>query len=894
MQFHFEPNLPHQTAAVDAVVRVFEGAPYTQAADRLLTGDVSGNVLPIGVDRIKANVAALAAESDISDYAPVDEPDFTIEMETGTGKTYVYLRTMFQLHRQYGLHKFVVVVPSVAVREGVLATLRDTRQHFQAMYGVSASIVEYSSKRLADVRGYCATNHLSIMVMNKQSFDSDSKVINAEDRDSGNLLKQLQAVQPVLILDEPQEGMDTENMRKRLATFNPLFKLRYSATHRLPKNVVYRLTPYDAYNQGLVKKIAVFSIHETNRQSNVAIQFGELILKSGKDPTAKLLLNVRRKSGEISEREVTVRRLDDLAKRTNNPVYGGWVVEDIGTTDVFDGKGYVKFTNGEQIMEGGTVGSDQADIFRQQIRRTIQNHFRRKAQLIELGIKPLALFFIDRVANYVAPDGLIRRLFVEQYTELYHKRYGTAPMNVDEVHNGYFAQSRDGGYTDSRRAMEGEGSRSVYDRILRDKLQLLALDDPLEFIFSHSALGVGWDNPNVFTICTLNESISQIKKRQEIGRGLRLCIRQDGRRYEEPEGRAGGELVNLLTVVPNESYHNFVATYQIELQEELGEGVAIPKIRDDNRTITTIKRNEERFSSDDFADLWTQLAAETRCRVHFREERLIEDGIAALSDLVVAGGELEISLHVWKSVQEERIESDELGTARTEVKGRQASLDIVGELSRSTALAHSTTVAILRGLPGHQKANICRNPMGFMAEATRILRNVVSREMVRLLCYEKTGGTLDATDFLERVIETKDDVFATPNRGLYDHIIHESEVERHFADVLDNTSTVRLFFKLPNRYTITTPIGNYTPDFALVMEKRDLDSTDDQTRFYFIVETKGTRDLNRLRPDERIKIECAIKHFQALGLARYLAPVDSERTFDDQAREATGHTFFTQ
>ena len=901
VNIQFEPNLSHQTAAVDAVVRIFEGAPYTRPEEKFWTGEVSSNLLAISAEKIKENVASLADDQGIEDYGPTDEPDFSVEMETGTGKTYVYIRTIFQLHKQYGLHKFIIVVPSVAIREGVMATLRDTIQHFRGIYGEAASVIEYNSKRLPDVRSFCVTNHLSIMVMNKQAFDKDTAIINAEDRDSGNLLEQIQKVQPVAIMDEPQEGMDTDNMKRRLAAFNPLFKLRYSATHRYPKNVIYRLTPHDAYNSGLVKKVAVLSIHETNTQSNVAIKFRKVNLRPGKDPTAGLTLNVRLKSGEIKEKAVTVKPMDDLAQKTNNPVYNGWIVKNLGTTDVFDGEGWVEFTNGEKIEEGSTVGSDRGEIFRQQIRRTIQNHFRRKKQLESLDIKPLALFFIDRVANYIEPEGLIRQLFIEEYTALYRKEHGKKPTNVEAVHGGYFAQTAKGDYTDNARSMEGETSKAIYDRILKEKMQLLSFDDPLEFIFSHSALGVGWDNPNVFTICTLNESISQIKKRQEIGRGLRLCIQQDGKRYRDAEDIQEGKEVNLLTVVPNESYQAFVATYQTELQEELGASGKLPKIRDDNKVPIQITRSEDRFSSDDFAELWRKIAQRTKCKIHFREENLVEKGIEALSDIAVRKNEVEVSLHKWASITEgeEGVEIEEDNSysrsSRASIHGTQATLDVIGELSRDTSLATATIAEILAELTPAQQTMLSSNPMKFMAEAAKKLRRIVGQELVRLVRYEKTNDTISMDELFPEIDETTREVTPTPKRGLYDHIIHDSNVESRIAADFDEQSTVRLFLKLPSGYKISTPIGNYTPDFALVMEKRELfDDKSDGKKFYFVVETKGTSDIDQLKPDERMKIECAIKHFEALGVAEYLPSVKDIESFDEKSFNAVRETFFNQ
>lgn len=883
MRLNYESNLEHQSAAVDAVCDIFEGAATTQRENTFWDDGVSGNFLDIPMNKVQQNVKKLT--EGIKDHAPTDDLDFSVEMETGTGKTYVYIKTIFQLHQQYGLHKFVILVPSVAIREGVLATFRDTRQHFSQRFNIEPTVIEYSSKKLHDIRSFCATSHLSIIVMNKQAIDSDTNVINAEDRDDGNLLERLQAVRSVVIMDEPQEGMDTPNMIRRLTAFNPLFKLRYSATHRHPKNVIYRLPPHEAYNRGLVKKIAVLSIHETNTQSNVAIRFKRLNL-SRRSPTATLILNRRMKGGQIAEREITVKRLDGLEIKSQNPVYNGWYVEDIGTTDLYGGKGYVKFTNGEQINEGEKIGSDRDQIFREQIRHTISKHFSRKEQLKSRGIKPLALFFIDRVANYIDDGGLIRKLFVEEYTAKHLEVFGKVATDVDNVHGGYFAQTSKGEFTDNKRSMEA--SQDIYDRILRDKTRLLSFDDPLEFIFSHSALGVGWDNPNVFTICTLNQSISQIKKRQEIGRGLRICVGQDGNRcFDAPETPEGQE-INLLTIVPNESYHAFVTTYQMELHEELGKHIEVPKIRNAKRPTTKIKRCEKRFNSDDFLHLWQQITKETRCRVYFDEGRLISKGISILSEIVVTENELEISLHQWNEIGERKIKDFHVGEIRDRARGRQTSVNVIGELSRNTALSPSTIVKILSGLPIRQREMLSLNPMGFIAEAVTKLRRLAQTEMVRLVKYEKSGQTLSMEELFAPEVEKNRDLTPTPERGLYDYIIHDSTVEEHMAYKINRDRKVRLFLKLPNTYKIPTPIGNYTPDFALVMEKHDFANPNEETLFYFVIETKGTREFDALKPDEQMKIECAVKHFEALGMRGYLAPIDRMETFKKKAREATG------
>ncbi|MBC6402280.1 MAG: DEAD/DEAH box helicase family protein [Hyphomonadaceae bacterium] len=894
MRIRFEPNLKHQQDAVRAVVAVFEGAPYARPEERFWSGEVSGNVMKLPPGEWRKNAANVAALNGIDDPACTDEPDFTVEMETGTGKTYTYLRTIFELNRKYGLHKFIIVVPSVAIREGTLTQLRLTKRHFSEMFSTVAEVIEYDSRKLPDVRNFCVSNHLSVMVINKQAFDKDHNIINDPNRDGGNLPEMLRQVRPVIVMDEPQEGMDTGNMQKRLAAFNPLFKLRYSATHRQPKNIVYRLNPYDSYNMGLVKKISVLSIHETNTQSNVAVTFRKINL-SAKEPTATVQLNARM-AGDFKSRSFKLKRGDDLEEKTRNPVYHRWTVEDIGTTDIYDGDAYIRFTNGETIKEGGRYGTDQATIFREQIRRAVQAHFRHKQRVVPMGIKPLALFFIDRVANYIDSGGLVRRIFEEEYAALFKAQYKADAPNIAAVHGGYFAQSGRGEYTDNARSMAT--NREIYDKILRDKEVLLSFDEPLEFIFSHSALGVGWDNPNVFTICTLNERESTIRKRQEIGRGLRLAVDQNGRRYYDPEGVREGEEVNHLTVVANQSYYAFANTYQEELREELGAQTKAPPVRDGNRVAIRIKRDRNRFEAKDFQRLWQRIALKTRCTVHFRESELIEKCVERLNSIATDENRLEVTLSYWESIDAEGgIKGRQKGAARAAARGQFTGIDIVGELARNTALSWASTIAVLSRLDDRQKRRLIKNPMQFLAEAAKRIRVVMQHEMVRLVKYETTGESYPL-HMLEPEYETRRPTVATPKRGLYDRVIHDSTVERDFAEDIDKQPNVRVFLKLPAAYKIPMPFGgSYNPDFALVIEKADLDSPETAPRYYFTVETKGATEYEKLRPEELLKIRCAVKHFEAIGLIRdanggYLAPVENLHSFDARARESVGETFF--
>jgi type III restriction enzyme len=315
-------------------------------------------------------------------------------------------------------------------------------------------------------------------------------------------------------------------------------------------------------------------------------------------------------------------------------------------------------------------------------------------------------------------------------------------------------------------------------------------------------------------------------------------------------------------------------------------------MRDDNRPMKSIKRNESRFTSDDFKNLWQKIARKTRCRVHFREESLIEKGIEALSDIVVDRNTLEISLNRWHSMNAESIDAKNIGTTKADIKGHFATLNIVEELAKNTMLAISTLTEMLIALPDAQKTMIANNPMQFMAEATKSLRFIINEELVRLVHYEPLDD-MHPLELFAPLEETKQDITATPKKGLYDYIIHDSDIEKTIAQDFDAHHTVRLFLKLPKDYKIPTPIGNYTPDFALVIEKSNLDNPASESLFYFTIETKGTDRGEKLKPDEAMKIKCAIKHFEALGMQGYLAPIDDLSAFDAKARQRTGQTFFT-
>jgi len=891
MKFKFESNLKFQLDAISSVTDLFVGAPFIKPEEAIFS-EVASNVLKISPEEVFANRDKVIKNNGITNSCKEEVLDFCVEMETGTGKTYVYVRTILELHQKYGLSKFIIVVPSVAVKEGVMKTLQITKDHFEELYNsIPYSYFEYDSKKINKVRSFVYSNHLQIMIMNVQAFNADDRIINQE-RDSNNgekLIDLIEKVSPVLILDEPQVGMDTSNTKVRRKKLNPLFTLRYSATHKVVKNLIHRLSPYEAYNQGLVKKIEVFSIHESNTQSNVYVEFEGIKLTSDK-PQAKLKISYRLASGDFKVKSGYFKDGDDLEEKTKNPVYKGWVIERI-LKDPLNGTSTIKFSNGTNLTRGESHGTDKESIFREQIRWTIKKHFDKKDKYKDKKIKVLSLFFIDRVANYIEDNSLIRGLFEKVYTEEYKNRYKILPDNISKVHDGYFARTSQGDYTDSELSMSKNSE--AYQKILKDKERLLSFEEPLEFIFSHSALGVGWDNPNVFNICTLNETESLIKKRQEIGRGLRLSVTQEGVRYRDSIDVEEGKEVNLLTVVANQSYYAFTQSYQEELIAEYGFGEKKPDIRNARHEPKQIRLNKNAITSNDFQNLWKKISQKTKCKVFFREDSIIEKCIESLNTIVVPEVVISINLNRITEIleqEEDMIQSKNVGQTEAETKAKFAPINLFEEIAKNTALSVATATKILEGVDNKQM--IIRNPVVYLTEAIKRIKRVLNDEMVRLVRYEALNESYSLKEFEDVVTTYQQSNIIEVNKGIYDHVVCDSDIERNFALDIDEENKVRVFVKLPHWYTVPTPIGNYNPDFALVLEKKNLDDGG-KSNFYFVIETKGSREWESLKEDEKMKIDCAIKHFEAIGLKEYLAPIESVSTFKSKANEVTGENVFS-
>lgn len=896
MDLQFSPNEPYQRAAIDAVLDLFAG--HSRFSDTFRLGEeVRPNPQAVDWDRVRDNLRQVQARQGLpvdGDLAwlegtaevgggpavPVRFPNFTVEMETGTGKTYVYLRTALELYLRYGFRKFIVVVPSVAVREGVIKTLQVTDRHFRALYqNPPYRYGAYDAGKLSRVRQFALSDGLEILVMTIQAFQGDRTVLRQE-RDQllgARPLHLIQATRPILILDEPQ-NMESEDRVRALADLNPLFALRYSATHRHLYNLVYRLTPLAAYRQGLVKKIEVAGLAE----AGAARPYIELVAvrRAPRRLEARVRAYRLRAGGAAALGEVTVRSGDDLEAKTRNPLYRGYRVDEVSNQ-------CITFTNGLAVPLGQAVGPDREAVFRAQIRYTLETHLLKQRQLAPHGIKVLSLFFVDRVKSYVGEDGqegLVRRLFREEFAaltqdpayadwqELLPSWRGRSP---DELQAAYFAaRTRRGGvaYYEEESSREArEAFQQAYRLIMQEKERLISFDEPVAFLFSHSALREGWDNPNIFQICTLNESASPVRKRQEIGRGVRLCVNQRGERVRDPA-------LNRLTVVASQSYAEYARQLQAEFAAEGTEGYqpAQAPARPGDRPRDTYRRLRD-LNDPDVALLCQALQPGTRYRVEVDTHRLVQDAAAALARAGVPPPQVAVGKAVLEAGEGGLLAVE---TVRPRAYGPAALAPVPNLLDLAVTLLQRasppllvTRRTLLAILQAAWRPDLAANPHGLASALAQAVRQALLQQWLEpgRVRYERVDLALDPAQVFPPARTAYRDRLVREAGGrplakcLYEAVEVDSTAEAAFVAELERDPRVLLYAKLPGGYGVPTPFGTYHPDWAIVVEERDAHGRS-LARVAWVHETKAAPDLHRLRPEERGKIVCAQAHFQALGV----------------------------
>lgn len=982
MKIQFDANQTFQLDAISAVVDLFDGQPEgapefsiikTVEDIELFAGQERselgvGNRLLLDDLRLRANTRVVQGRNDIEvadEAAPLEGwelfdsaanaarvcPHFSVEMETGTGKTYVYLRTVFELSRRYGFKKFIIVVPSVAIREGVLKNIEITADHFRALYdNMPFEHFVYDAKRVNRLRQFATGNTLQILIINIDAFrknftgteaEQKSNVIYKEsDKLSGRQpIEFVQAARSIVIIDEPQSVDSTDKAQEAIKALNPLCTLRYSATHRNPYNLVYRLDPVRAFELRLVKQIVVASATGEGGGAAPFIRVGDITYK----PTIKAKLRIQMQTPDgPKEKTVNIKDGDDLFARSNErAAYAqGYEVAEINAEPDAE---FIRFTNGLTLRIGQEVGGMRDDVWRIQIRHTVKKHLDKELQLHNRGIKVLSLFFIDRVASYRDYDtsgkpakGKFAQWFEEELTALAKQpRYQVLEwlkLPVERLHEGYFAQDRKGVLKDTKGDTQADDD--VYNLIMKNKEQLLSLDEPLRFIFSHSALREGWDNPNVFQICTLNESRSAVKKRQEIGRGLRLPVDQEGKRVFD-------ESINKLYVMANESYEDFARALQTEYEEDCGvtfgkvpitalaritravdgEEVVIgrqlaevirdalvnqkmlepdgrlgsafeprkkdfkltlpPELADLEPAVTDLlaahqierhirkdkdekpnRLKKEVTVSPDFEALWDRIKPKTTYRVEFETDTLASRAVAAIKKMEktdppkikVTAGRLE--------VRKGGVAAEAVSAAEEQATCSHLAMpDVLAYLQNETELTRSTLVRVLKD--SGRLGDFLVNPQRFMDHVATILKYELHRLLVDGIKYERIDGNGANAEWEMVLFKNEELVNALTalqvKKSIYEYVVYESEVEREFAQRLDQREDIRLFVKLPDWFKVDTPVGTYNPDWAIVKHA-------DET-VYLVRETKGTKDFLKLRTSEADKVRCGQRHFDALGVS---------------------------
>lgn len=970
--FQFDPRQQYQLDAIAAVVGLFDGQPADanklavtlrgmlgETAEGQLAVDTAQEIGAIGNNLVLDEATILTNLQAVQDRNGLEQSeslaggklDFDIEMETGTGKTYVYLRTIFELAQHYGFGKFIILVPSVAIREGVNTSIRLMREHFCDLYPAlpfDAGI--YRGDRAEDMQAFATATGVQILVMTIASVRGNANnLIIHQQRDKLNGLKPidyLKATRPVLIMDEPQ-NMESLLSQSAVVELDPAFTLRYSATHGQLRNLVYRLDPVDAHDLGLVKQIVVDSVAQQGADAAPYLKLVDVTNTRGTFK-AKLELSCRAANGSVSRAAKTVKRDADLAAVTGNPAYDGWRINGMSIDPVS-----VELSNHGILLQGEAIGGASGVIYKEMIRQTILEHLRKEAVMRDKGIKVLSLFFVDRVASFLGDgtnnenaNGEFVKWFDEVFIEERNRsaRYRELlPQEPRDLRRAYFSQLKKKGgkveFQDSSGATKADDD--AYELIMQDKQRLLDMDEPVRFIFSHSALREGWDNPNVFQICALREIGKDTERRQTLGRGLRLPVAKTERGYERIADRG----IASLTVIANESYAAFADSLQGEYKKA---GVAIGQVRPgefaklarldaegkatdellgykasqdifrhlhshnylrDGKTTPMFtpdatdfslnlpealkpyetdiiqrirdagigkyvknakdrkarKFNKALYASPEFEEFWNAISRKTTYRVTVDPLDLVgksvyaiqrEDRIKPLRIEVTRAG-----IRVLRGGAVDEVKSSQA----KELTGNYDLPDIIGELQQATSLTRSTLVKIVVG--SGKLDQFIGNPNEFIAMIRRVIQGELAKIVIKGIQYEKLDGSIyelrelqtDGLEEKERFFDQMVEIHNTQKTD-FDHVVYDSKVEREFAEMLDTRPDIKLFMKLPAKFKVATPVGDYNPDWAIIRQ------TDGENRIYMIRETKSTHDRDKRRPSENAKIDAAIEHFKVIGI----------------------------
>lgn len=930
-----------QADAAKAVVDVFAGQPYSTPSYMMDKGtghyqisltdnqDFMGwsnqQIVPeLNNQIILEHIQRIQRANQIEPSSKLEGTyNLTIEMETGVGKTYTYIKTMYELNKHYGWSKFIIVVPSIAIREGVYKSFQVTQEHFAEEYGKKIRFFIYNSAQLTEIDRYASDNSINVMIINSQAFNARSKdarriYMKLDEFRSRRPIDIIAKTNPILIIDEPQ-SVEGKQTKENLKQFNPLITLRYSATHKMDSiyNMVYRLDAIDAYNKHLVKKIAVKGITESGTNATDSYVYLESINLSKAAPTATIHFD---KKGVNDIRKIT-RIVNEGYNLYDNSgqleeYRKGFVVSRIDGRD-----NSLEFLNGIKIYAGDVIGKVSDEQLRRiQIRETILSHIQRERELFSKGIKVLSLFFIDEVAKYKQYDeagqpinGIYADMFEEEYRNIvnnlqikigedaYFKYLDSIPAG--KTHAGYFSIDKKGRMVDSKVGRQETTADDVdaYDLIMKNKELLLDRDpkkSPVRFIFSHSALREGWDNPNVFQICTLKQSGSDVRKRQEVGRGLRLCVNQDGERMDENTLGNDVHNVNILTVIASESYDSFAKGLQSEIAETVvyrpQDVVAamLPENARSNNIELTV--DEEKLAMPEFKAMWEKINSKSAYVVNFDTDELIKKSIISLDrKLRVPKIYFKVEIGAMKQIESKKglingtsfVKEESAIYKNVTASGTNVKYDLIGKLADMTCLTRKAVVKILQGIQPQVFEQFKDNPEEFIIRAAAIINDDKAKALIEHITYNALDERYGMDIFTDTIIKGRLDVnVMKTKKHLYDYIVYDSLNEKKFATELDVDKDVAVYVKLPDSFYIATPLGHYTPDWAIAFYEGTV------KHIYFVAETKGSIDSMQLRLIEEAKIHCAREHFKAISDGTVIYDVvDSYETLMERVQISDWH-----
>lgn len=758
-----------------------------------------------------------AIQTTIKSIKNKEQNNFAIEMETGTGKTFTFVSTIFALYQEFGYKKFIIVAPRVAIKEGVYKTFEIFDEYFKDQYNnIKYEVNNYDGGKINLISNFISKNDLQILIVTKQSFDKETNKLRQNNRDElfgfGSYIEQIKATKPIVIVDEPQLNAKF-NSSELIELLNPQLVLSYSATH--PKEnaekIIYTYSPDQAYNDRQVKRLEYLAI-ELEGAFNASFQLENTDINK---KTAKIKYN---------NKSYSLKSGDNLGKKTSDKSLNDYVVKYIVKDDLW-------FVNGKKFSQLIEQSVDAETILREQIKQTILQHKEKEQRLKSQKIKQISLFFVPTVADF-NDDGAVKKIFLQEYKNIYQQE----------------AEGRFASYFSSNKGTKDAQEKEMTKLILKDREELLSLNNKVEFIFAHTSLGVGWDNPNIFNICFLRHIASESNKKQFVGRGLRLCVNSEGKRIFEGKEINDIDRINNLTIIGSMQYQLFCTQYQQEAGWSQESQAKIGNAKDKISKQIKIKPDKKQLAQ----ELWQRLKPKTHWYIEFKNlEKFYENVIAELQNevinqkaIAITKGDIKGSVSHFQT--QEIIENFDIKQVITKIKEK-------------TWLSVSEINKILNEI---NEKEIRKNQEAFINIAIETIERCKKNHIMSIaeVTYQKTGENFDDSHFIAEERTSYHENLMESEKSLFNFVDFDSTQEKRFVELADNSLQVELLVKLPkgseDKFHINTPIGKYTPDFALLVNSSN--------KLYMVFEVKSQKP-KELNDEEKFKIKCAVKHFQQLG-----------------------------